>query len=253
MSAISWSKPCNALIAAEDSGDLKVYEVNNTDSCQQISAAACLSDHSDIVNSVCSLEKSTCAITGSWDKTVKLWDLQNESSSCVRTYEGHSRPVSSVAMNPTDDATFVSCSYDFSLKFWDVRTENAAEAMKLDYTPFCATWSRANGNEIAVGHEEGVISLLDRRKLTKDENVVKIDDSFPIHSISHSPKGNKIAFGSDDGVVRLMCLRDKSIYILGRHDDYCTTLAWEELGAETLYSGGWDGQIITFDAADLKT
>ena len=57
--------------------------------------------------------------SGSLDKTVKLWNVQ--SGDCVRTLEGHSSGVISVAWSG-DSQTLASGSHDKTVKLWNVQT-----------------------------------------------------------------------------------------------------------------------------------
>ena len=61
---------------------------------------------------------STHVVSGSNDRTVKLWDLTT--GGCVRTLEGHSYYVISVALS-TCGKHIVSSSYDDTIKVWDAR------------------------------------------------------------------------------------------------------------------------------------
>ncbi|MEE1323143.1 MAG: hypothetical protein UHE91_04910, partial [Bacteroidales bacterium] len=57
----------------------------------------------------------TKIISGSADKTVKIWDANT--GECLKTLEGHSKYVYSVAFSP-DGKHIVSGSYDDTIKIW---------------------------------------------------------------------------------------------------------------------------------------
>jgi WD40 repeat protein len=57
-------------------------------------------------------------VSGSWDKTIKVWDLA--SGLCERTLDGHSNIVMSVALS-TCGKHLVSGGYDHTIKVWDAR------------------------------------------------------------------------------------------------------------------------------------
>ncbi len=58
-------------------------------------------------------------VSGSFDETLKVWDLAT--GSCRATFEGHAKNVLCLAITP-DDHTVVSGSDDKTLKVWDLAT-----------------------------------------------------------------------------------------------------------------------------------
>ena len=65
-----------------------------------------------------------CAVSGSEDQTVRVWDLR--SGVCLRTLKGHSDTVSSVSVTP-DGRRAVSGSFDRTLRVWDLEIGVAAK------------------------------------------------------------------------------------------------------------------------------
>ena len=65
--------------------------------------------------------------TGSYDKTVKLWQLSrdNSSATCVATLEGHRNWVDSVAFHPTAPL-LATGSTDKTVKLWQLSRDNSS-------------------------------------------------------------------------------------------------------------------------------
>ena len=76
-----------------------------------------LEGHSYPVNSVAYSPNGTKIISGSDDKTVKIWDAIT--GICLKTLEGHSETVFSVAYSP-DGTKIISGSHDTTVKIWGV-------------------------------------------------------------------------------------------------------------------------------------
>ncbi len=75
--------------------------------------------HTGFVTTVCLSLDGRFAVSGSWDKTIRLWDTSN--GKCLRRLEGHTGTVCFVGLS--NDGQFVlSGGEDSSLKLWDFST-----------------------------------------------------------------------------------------------------------------------------------
>ena len=75
-------------------------------------------------------------ISGSYDNTIKIWDANT--GQCLKTLEGHSDDVISVAYSP-DGKKIVSGSSDKTIKIWDAKKGECLKTLE--------------------GHSDGVISV----------------------------------------------------------------------------------------------
>ena len=78
--------------------------------------------------------------SGSWDRTVRLWDV--ETGACVRTLEGYGDWVICVCFSP-DGKQLVSGSNDKTVRVWDVETGACVETHRV-----------VRGHDELIGGEE---------------------------------------------------------------------------------------------------
>ena len=74
-----------------------------------------LMGHSWCVNSASFSPDGTKVVSGSWDRTVRIWDAVT--GECEQTLEGHSNVVTSASFSP-DGLNVVSGSFDRTVRLW---------------------------------------------------------------------------------------------------------------------------------------
>merc|ERR1719188_1308669 len=75
-----------------------------------------LTGHCEPVVTVTLSSDGQFALSGSWDKTMRLWDLNTGAT--VRTFQGHTKDVYSVAFSG-DNRQIVSGGRDKTIKLWN--------------------------------------------------------------------------------------------------------------------------------------
>ena len=77
---------------------------------------ATLEGHTDNVWSVAFSPNGKMLASGSWDQTVRLWDIETEQ--LLYTLTGHTSDIVSVAFSP-DGQTLASGSWDGTIRLWN--------------------------------------------------------------------------------------------------------------------------------------
>ncbi|MFN6438678.1 MAG: ribosome assembly protein 4, partial [Nostoc sp. DedSLP01] len=85
-----------------------------------------LEGHSSTVFSVGFSPDSKTLASGSYNKTIKLWDVST--GKAIKTLSEHSNSVNSVVFSP-DSKTLASASADNTIKLWDVSTGKAIKTL----------------------------------------------------------------------------------------------------------------------------
>ncbi|KAL0224289.1 hypothetical protein P9112_003679 [Eukaryota sp. TZLM1-RC] len=84
----------------------------------QISDFCTLKGHVDSVFEVVFVPNSEILVSGSFDKTIRVWDFKKRS--CLTILRGHSGPVRPVLVHPIFNNILISGSWDSTIKIWNI-------------------------------------------------------------------------------------------------------------------------------------
>jgi len=191
--------------------------------------------HDDIVLGVSCNRNSLSIISSSYDKTCKLWNLDNTNP--IRSYDGHTNRVNCVEWNKTSKSIFASGSHE--LIIWDSAQPKSVQTVNINSMVICVDWDYKNEHLLAVGLENGSVSIYDARSL----NAAVISHKVGKRSISKvkfNPCNPEfLAVASDDKSVRVFnTTHNRQTYDF-HHIDYARALTWMNK-SNRLLSGSWD-------------
>ncbi|CUA73219.1 putative WD repeat-containing protein alr3466 [Nostoc sp, PCC 7120] [Rhizoctonia solani] len=143
--------------------------------------------------------------SGSYDRTVRLWD-PNTGQSIGKPLK-HGDSVTSLAFSP-DGKLLVSGSDDSTIQIWDVDNYTSISS------PFCGHSKQVtsvgflpNGNSVASSSVDQTIRIWDVERGTAIVSPFE-GHSSAVNSISSSPDGSRIISGSADATLRLWDVRN---------------------------------------------
>ena len=102
------------------------------------SQVATLSGHTGNVSSLAVSSDGALFVSGSYDRTIKQWDLQT--GGVIRTLHGHTEIVHSVSIS-ADHTTIASGSSDATLRLWDVHTGECHHIIEQEDEVKCVSFS----------------------------------------------------------------------------------------------------------------
>ena len=99
-------------------------------------------------------------VSGSYDNTVAVWDL--DAGTLIHQFSGHQRWVNSVAVSP-DGRRIVSGSDDKTVAVWDLETGRRLATLTLDRSGLSVAW-HPDGRFIVAGDSGGNLYRLEYRE-----------------------------------------------------------------------------------------
>jgi WD40 repeat protein len=204
-------------------------------------AISSLYGHTNYVRSVVFSPDGRTLASGSYDDTIRLWDVQTHRQ-LGAPLTGHTGPVLSVAFSP-DGRILASGSLDRSIRLWNVQTHRQLGAPLTGHTSIAESVAFSpDGRTLAAGNADGTIQLWHLR--THRTTTVLYGYAGPVYGVAFSPDGRTLASGSDDDTIRLWNVqthRQLGAPLTG-HTDSVSSVAFSPDG-RILASGSLDRSI----------
>ena len=219
---------------------------------------ALITGHTRYVFAVSFSPDGSTLASGSWDNTIRLWDVSSGQEKDTLT--GHTRRVTAVSFSP-DGSTLASGSWDNTIRLWDVNSGQTKatlaghtfEVNAVAFSPDGSTLASGSGNPSSW---EGTIRLWDVASGQKKATLA--GQSFWINSVAFSPDGSTVAgggglhyivdpFNEDPTTIGIwdVASGQEKITLKG-HSSWVNAVAFSPDG-HILASGSGDGTILLWD------
>lgn len=168
-----------------------------------------LNGHSHFVQDVVLSNDGNFALSGSWDGTMRLWDIAKGIS--TRRFVSHTKDVLSVAFS-ADNRQIVSGSRDRSVKLWNTLGECKFSFEEGGHTEWvsCTKFSpNVNTPIIVSAGWDHVVKVWSLSTFKLKTNLV--GHTGYVNSISIAPDGSLCASGGKDGKAMLWDLNEGSL------------------------------------------
>merc|ERR1711976_15873 len=173
--------------------------------------------HSHFVSDLVMSSDGQFALSGSWDTTARLWDLQRGVT--TRVFHGHTKDVMSVAFS-ADNCQIVSGSRDKSIKLWNTLAQCKYTVTEDNHDDWvsCVRFSPNNAipTIVSCGWDKTVrVWNLANCKL----KVAHRGHTGYLNTVTVSPDGSLCASGGKDSLCMLWDLNEgKHLYTLNNSD-----------------------------------
>ncbi|MGH3853780.1 MAG: TIR domain-containing protein [Pseudonocardiaceae bacterium] len=220
-----------------------------------------LAGHTNAVAAVAFSPDGHTLATGSWDQTVRLWNVADlaHPTSLGQPLTGHTNWVATVAFSP-DGHTLASGSYDQTVRLWNVTDPTHPTSLGqplTGHTNWVATVAFSpDGRTLASGSGDQAVRLWNvadpAHPAPRGQPLT--GHTSTVFAVAFSPDGRTLASGSADQTVRLWNVADPTHPTpLGQpltgHTSFVDAVAFSPDG-HTLASGSYDQTVRLWNVTD---
>ena len=181
-------------------------------------------------------------LTGSLDRTAKIWDRDAHE---IRTLVGHENNVLAVAFSPVTETDPLGGKYiltgssDRTAILWD-KFGNKLGTFKdpVSKADVTAVAFSPNGKELLIGLKDGTARILN----DSCREIIRFQHKNELHAIAYSPNGDYILTACADHTAVLWKRKDNSLPFrtFTGHKAAVLSIAYSSTG-DTILTGGADG------------
>lgn len=193
------------LLVSAGGQTLRLWDLNNGD-CLRV-----FQGHSNDISGILLSHDGRRMISGSWDGTLRVWNLQHPNF--VQDSQRHGRSFCRVSM--CSEGKLVSSSDDGVLRLWDSRSGSAIRDLAFDGETMDCLWANSSGREIVAGSQRNVLRLW-------HVDSGSIASTFPgAGPVASTRDAQRIAFAKPDNTVDVWDREaGKAIATLDGHTDW---------------------------------
>ena len=260
-------EPVNAMAYSRSANQLAIAAANNihihdADTYKELMV---LAGHTDSVLTVAFSLNGKLIVSGSSDKTVRLWEA--ETGKLRRTREEHTAPVNTVAFSPKGKKFWSASRKNNMLRSWYSRNggrwsskTSSSDSVKsitaVAFSQYGKTFAKATELSMAVKDKFQFAVFLSETDTGNDFAPILTKHTQKIVALTISPSGEFIATGSSDWTIEVWKVTDTEplketdlgdpLWILKGHAGTVTSVAFSPSG-KILASGSVDQRIRLWD------
>lgn len=200
--------------------------------------------HSSVVVAADWLPGGDQIITGSWDRSAILWDVETKEP--VQPLSGHDHELTHVSAH-SSQRLVVTASRDSTFRLWDFRDSIPAVSVFQGHTESVTSTVFTRDDKVVSGSDDRTVKVWELRNMRSALATIRTDSAVNRLAVSNGV----IAIPHDNRQIRLFDLNGQRVARLPRtsrhgHRRMVSSVAWAEDLTTTcnLFSSGFDRRVL---------
>lgn len=201
--------------------------------------------HTSVVVAADWLPTGDQIITGSWDRSAILWDVETKEP--IQPLTGHDHELTHVSAHGTQRLV-VTASRDSTFRLWDFRDHIPAVSVFQGHTESVTSTVFTKDDKVVSGSDDRTVKVWELRNMRSALTTIRTDSAVNRLAVSAS---GVIAIPHDNRHIRLFDLNGQRVARLPRnsrqgHRRMVSSVAWaDDMNAHcNLFSCGFDRRVL---------
>lgn len=185
--------------------------------------------------------------SGSYDKTVAVYNLERDRLGKGNVFRGHTESVDQLCWHPKHPDILSTASLDKTIRFWDVRSNRCVSTINTKGENINMCWS-PDGRTVAVGDKQDLVTFVDykSKKVLKEQKF-----SFEVNEICWNNDNDLFFLTSGTGKVHVLSYPMLTTEaVLPAHPATCISIEFDRNGKHFAVGAG-DAMVSIWDANHL--
>jgi hypothetical protein len=183
----------NILAVGSGDGRIHLWSMGRED------APKVLVQHRDQVTALAIDELGNVLVSGGRDRTLRLWSLP--SGRLIRTLTAPKAPITALACHP-QDGRIVSGDTEGHVQVWRAESPDSGMVIHKAPCPITALAISPNGEWLAIGTENGTLSLVNLQGL---DQTAPLRHAWAVRALAFTPDSRMVVSTSADETIRFWC------------------------------------------------